>query len=104
MLDPGRALMHAATATWVVRTPDVESVRPAPLGDRLAERTCPGNFTRATGVRHDEFSRNVDPAVIARGRTGWGFVDAGTGRPGRLPPDVRRRIGADARTTSDRPW
>ena len=95
-LDPGNALMHAAAATWVVRTHHVEYVRPALLGDRLAVRTWLSDFTRVSCVRHYEFTRNDEPAVIARGRTDWVFVDAATGRPKRLPPDVRRRIGADA--------
>ena len=72
-----------------------DTLRPAVLGDRLAVRTWLSDFTRASCVRHYEFSRNGEPAVIARGQTEWVFVDAATGRPKRLPPDVRRRIGAD---------
>ncbi len=95
-LDPSNALMHAAAATWVVRSHHVEYVRPALLGDRLAIRTWLTDFTRVSCVRHYEFTRNGEPAVIARGRTEWVFVDAATGRPKRLPADVRARIGADA--------
>jgi len=95
-LDPGAALMHAAGATWVVRSHHVEYVRPALLGDRLAIRTWLSDFTRVSCVRNYEFTRNGEPAVIARGRTEWVFVDAATGRPKRMPDDVRRRIGADA--------
>ena len=95
-LDPSNALMHAAAATWVVRSHHVEYVRPALLGDRLAIRTWLTDFTRVSCVRHYEFTRNGEPAVIARGQTEWVFVDAATGRPKRLPADVRARIGADA--------
>ncbi len=94
-LDPGNALMHAAAATWVVRSHQVEYVRPALVGDRLTIRTWLSDFTRVSCVRHYAFTRNGEAAVIARGRTEWVFVDAATGRPKRLPADVRRRIGAD---------
>ncbi len=94
-LDPGHALMHAAAATWVVRSHHVEYARPALAGDRLAVRTWLSDFTRVSCVRNYEFTRNGEAAVIARGRTEWVFVDAATGRPKRLPPAVRQRIGAD---------
>ena len=94
-LDPGATLMRAAGATWVVRSHHVEYVRPALLGDRLVVRTWLGDFTGASCVRHYEFTRNGEPMVIARGRTEWVFVDAATGRPKRLPADIRRRIGAE---------
>ncbi len=94
-LDPGNALMHAAGATWVVRSHHVEYVRPALLGDRLTVRTWLSDFTRVSCVRHYEFTRNDEPTVIARGRTEWVFVDAANGRPKRMPADVRERIGAD---------
>ena len=93
VLDPGAALMRAATAAWVVRGHHVEYGRPAFAGDRLVVTTWLSDVGAASCVRHYEFRRDGEPAVIVRGRTEWAFVDAATGRPRRLPPDVRARLG-----------
>ena len=92
-LDHGATLMRSLNAAWVVRSHHVEYGRPAVLGDRLAITTWLTDVTAAACVRHYEFRRNGEGVVIARGRTEWVFVDAATGRPRRLPAEVRARIG-----------
>ena len=92
-LDHGATLMRSLNAAWVVRSHHVEYGRPALLGDRLTITTWLSDVTAAACVRHYEFRRNGDPDVIVRGRTEWVFIDAATGRPRRLPAEVRTRIG-----------
>ena len=92
-LDAGGAMMRSRGAAWVVRSHHVEYARPARLGDRLAITTWLSDVTAAACVRHYRFRRDGDAAVIATGRTAWVFVDAATGRPRRLPADVRGRLG-----------
>ena len=92
-LDHGATLMRSLNAAWVVRSHHVEYGRPAVLGDRLDVTTWLTDVTAAACVRHYEFRRNGTADVTVRGRTEWVFVDAATGRPRRLPAEVRSRIG-----------
>jgi acyl-CoA thioester hydrolase len=101
VLDPGAELMREAGATWVVRCHHVEYARPAFAGDRLVIRTWLDDVRAASCVRHYEFTRDGDDpaAILVRGRTEWAFVDAVTGRPKRLPADVRERLGVSENTS-----
>ena len=92
-LDHGATLMRSLNAAWVVRSHHVDYGRPAVLGDQLQITTWLTDVTAAACVRHYEFRRGDEPNPIVRGRTEWVFVDAATGRPRRLPAEVRARLG-----------
>ena len=50
--------------------------------------TWPAGLERATAERRYIVMRDDDQTVIARALTVWGFVDAATGRPKRIPLEV----------------
>jgi acyl-CoA thioester hydrolase len=91
------AATKSAGAVWVVRSHNVEYLRPAFAGDPVAALTWVVNFRRVTSLRKYKFLRTSDNAILARGETDWVFVDAGTGRPRIITADVAGafRIPAD---------
>lgn len=82
------AATRAAGATWVVREHRVQYLRPAFAGERLEVRTWVATMRVAQSLRRAEIVRPADGAVLARGWTDWAFVDAASGRPRPIPPEV----------------
>lgn len=77
-----------AGATWVVRSHQIEYLRPAFNDDRIDVRTWVADFRRAFSRRKYEFLRQSDQTVLARGETNWVFVDVSTGRPRSIPANI----------------
>ena len=86
----GRAAMQAAGGAWVVYSHHVEYLLPAFAGDRVEILTWVANFNRALSLRRYRFLRASDGKLLVRGETLWVFVNAGTGRPLRVPDDLRQ--------------
>jgi acyl-CoA thioester hydrolase len=77
-----------AAMTWVVLRHEIDYLRPARPGDRVRARTWIG---AGESLRYERFTEIVgdDGTVLARARTLWCPVDITTGRPRRVPPEVR---------------
>jgi acyl-CoA thioester hydrolase len=77
-----------AAMTWVVLRHEIDYLRPARPGDAVRARTWIG---AGESLRYERFTDVVraDGTVLARGRTLWCPVDIATGRPKRVPPEVR---------------
>lgn len=82
------AATKEAGATWVVRSHQIEYLKPAFSGDRIHVRTWVADLRRAFSQRRYEFVRAGTDQVLARGQTDWVFVDTGTGKPKRIPESV----------------
>jgi acyl-CoA thioester hydrolase len=82
------AATREAGATWVVRSHQIEYLRPAFASDRIQVRTWVADFRRAFSRRKYEFVRESDQTVLARGETDWVFVDLNVGRPRTVPPHI----------------
>jgi acyl-CoA thioester hydrolase len=81
---------QAAGAIWVVRSHQIEYLRPAFPGDILSASTWVVNFRRAISLRRYKFVRQKDSSVLARGETDWVFLNAKTRRPITIPAEVRK--------------
>jgi len=81
---------QAAGAIWVVRSHQIEYLRPAFLGDIVSAFTWVVNFRRAISLRRYKFVRQKDNSLLARGETDWVFLNAKTRRPITIPVDVRK--------------
>ena len=87
----GIPITQAIGATWVVRSHNIEYLRPAFAGDRLEVQTWVANIRRVRSLRRYRFIRLSDGKLLVKGETDWVFVDAKTGAP-RLVPDEIIRI------------
>jgi acyl-CoA thioester hydrolase len=75
-------------AGWVVRSHKIEYLRPAFQGETLLVRTWVAATRRVTSLRRYKIVRLVDDALLAEAETDWAFVEFGSGRIRRIPPDV----------------
>jgi len=72
-------------AVWVVRSHQIEYLRPAYLGETLTLLTWVADLRRRGSRRRYLFWRARDRRVLARAETDWVLVDAGSGRPVSVP-------------------
>jgi len=86
------AAYQALGAVFVVRRQEVEYLRPALRGDRLELATWVESWKAASSVRRTSITRVTDGVELARATTLWAFIDWETGRPTRIPEEVRRRF------------
>jgi len=82
-------MTQAIGATWVVRKHLIEYLSPGFVGDSLTVLTWVANFRKVRSLRRYKFVRGPDQAVLAQGETDWVFVDSVTGRPRRIPDEIR---------------
>ncbi len=85
-IAPADALIDLA---WVVRRHEIDYRQPIVPGDTVGAATWVGAAEGLLFERHTEIFRLRDSAVLARARTFWCPVDAGTGKPKRVTPQLR---------------
>jgi acyl-CoA thioester hydrolase len=84
-------------AIFVIRRHEVDYLRPLLRGDRIEVRTWIGSVAAAKCQRLTEIALAETGKIAARAVTTWGFVDVRTGRPTRIPDDVRAAFGTPLR-------
>ena len=77
------------TIGWVVLRHEIDYKTPACFGDEVVLRTWVGQATRATFERFTEMRRRSDGEFLAKARTLWVPVNTASGKPMRVPPEVR---------------
>ena len=77
------------TIGWVVLRHEIDYKMAACLGDEIVLRTWVGEATRITFERFTEMRRSSDGELLAKGRTLWVPVNTATGKPTRVPHEVR---------------
>ena len=77
-----------ASMTWVVLRHEIDYLRPARPGDAVRARTWIGQAQALRYERHTTIVREAG-MLLARARTLWCPVDLATGRPRRVPAEVR---------------
>jgi acyl-CoA thioester hydrolase len=80
---------------FVVRRHEIDYLRPVLRGERLELRTWIDSVFAAKCQRATHVVRVGDGTeqVVARAMTTWGFIEIATGRPTRIPDDIRRAFG-----------
>ena len=86
----GIALTQALGATWVVRSHNIEYLRPAFAGDRIEVCTWVVDIRRVRSLRRYRFIHRPDGKLLVKGETDWVFVDARTGIPRPVPDEIVR--------------
>ena len=79
---------HKDAYYWVVVRHEIDYLRAAHEGDRVAARTWVGDVPQ--GARFDRFMEFVgaDGKTYVRSRTEWAIIDKALGRPVRVPTEV----------------
>jgi acyl-CoA thioester hydrolase len=77
---------------WVVLRHEIDYKTPAALGDKITLRTWVGKATRLTFERFTEIRRHSDGQLLSNARTLWCPINAQTGRPIRVRPEVRAQF------------
>ena len=77
---------------WVVLRHEIDYKAPAALGDKIILRTWVGEATRLTFERFTEIRRDGHGLLLSTARTLWCPINAQTGRPTRVSPEVRSQF------------
>jgi acyl-CoA thioester hydrolase len=77
---------------WVVLRHEIDYKAAATLGDEIVLRTWVGKATRLTFERFTEIRRRSDRRLLSQARTLWCPINARTGRPMRVPAEVRAQF------------
>jgi acyl-CoA thioester hydrolase len=72
---------------WVVRRHEIDYLRAAFAGDELVVETRVATVAAASSTRRTRILR--DGELLARAATNWAYVDFRTGRPMRIPEEVK---------------
>src|SRR4029453_12942279 len=85
---------------WVVVRHEIDYKAPACLGDEVVVRTWVGKATRLTFERFTEILRRSDGQLSSKARTLWCPINVQTGRPVRVPLEVREQFSISGRKPS----
>jgi acyl-CoA thioester hydrolase len=80
-------------AVFVVRRHEIDYLRPVLRSDRVEARTWIDTAMAAKCTRVTELRRASDGGLAAKALTTWGFIDAVTGRPTRIPSELMAPFG-----------
>jgi len=81
-----------AAIGWVVLRHEIDYTAPGGFGDEIVLRTWVGKATRLTFERFTEIRRSSDGQLLSKARTLWCPTNAQTGRPMRVPAEVRAQF------------
>src|SRR5437763_14488487 len=77
---------------WVVVRHEIDYKTPATLDDEIVLRTWVGKASRLTFERFTEIRRKSDRQLLSQARTLWCPINAQTGRPVRVSPNLRAKF------------
>ncbi len=77
---------------WVVLRHEIDYKASVSLGDEVVLRTWVGKATRLTFERFTDIRRNRDRQLLSQARSLWCPINTETGRPVRVPAEVRSQF------------
>lgn len=80
---------EAVGQSWVVRQHTITYKRPAFLGEVITAATWVSAFAPRQSLRRYLFWRGADKTLLAEAETNWVYIDLKSGRPIRLPDELR---------------
>jgi acyl-CoA thioester hydrolase len=81
-------------AVWVVRSHFVTYIKPAFGGEVITLQTWVAEMKQRSSLRKYLVMRTNDENVLVEAETNWVYVDRQTGRPLRIPEDLRAAFEA----------
>ncbi len=85
-----------AALRWVVLHHEIDYKQAAYIGDGIIARTWVGTASRLRFERHTELLRASDRSLLAKARTLWCPLDARTGKPTSVSPEVRAGFSVES--------
>jgi acyl-CoA thioester hydrolase len=82
-------------AVWVVRSHFITYLRPAFEGEAIALQTWVAEIKQRSSVRKYLVVRTNDQKVLVEAQTNWVYVDRKSGRPLRIPDELRAAFKVD---------
>jgi len=73
---------------WVVRSHQIEYLRPAFAGERIVVRTWVSDFRKITSLRKYRILRVNDDEILAVAQTNWAFIGLEQRVPRRAPREL----------------
>jgi acyl-CoA thioester hydrolase len=81
-----------------VRRHELRYLKAALAGDRLVVETRVASMNAASSVRQTRILRRGDGAVLCTAATDWVYVELPTGRPIRIPAEIRAHFPVEPDT------
>jgi acyl-CoA thioester hydrolase len=82
-------------AVWVVRSHFITYIRPAFERETITLQTWVAEIKQRSSVRKYLVTRTNDQDVLVEAETNWVYVDRKSGRPLRIPEDLRAAFDLD---------
>ena len=89
------AAYRALGSVFVVKRHEIDYRVPAYDGDRIVLRTWVEWWRTASSQRRTEIARVSDGVILASAATLWALVGLDSGRPRRIPDELRRAFSPD---------
>jgi acyl-CoA thioester hydrolase len=89
-------LSDQAILRWVVLRHEIDYKQAAYLADGIIARTWVGTASRLRFERYTELLRASDRNVLAAARTLWCPIDARTGKPTSVSPEIRAGFSVES--------
>ncbi|MEZ4399163.1 MAG: thioesterase family protein [Kofleriaceae bacterium] len=87
-------------AGWVVRRHELDYLAQVLEGDEVVIETWVDTLKGVSCVRHTSLRRTRDDAIVSRAATTWAFIDFATGRPRKIPDEIRTLFATAGTTAS----
>jgi acyl-CoA thioester hydrolase len=78
-------------SVFVVRRHEIDYLASVTEGEQLVAETWVDGWKQVSVLRRTEIKRG--DTVVARGASTWAFLSLGSGRPQRIPDELRARFG-----------
>jgi acyl-CoA thioester hydrolase len=83
-------------AVWVVRAHFVTYIRPAFAGETITLQTWVSEIKQRSSLRRYLVVRAEDQIVLVEAETNWVYIDRQSGRPVRIPDDLRAAFDVES--------
>ncbi len=87
-------------AGWVVRRHELDYLAQVLVGDEVVVETWVDTWKGVSCIRRTAMRRARDDAEVLRAATTWAFIDFGSGRPRKIPDEIRALFAVDASRTA----
>ena len=81
---------------WAVRRHIVDYIHPVYPGEKMLAETWVTEMKNVSCIRKYRFTREKDGLLIAKAETCWAYISLDTGKPVRVPEDIKKLFAPPA--------